>query len=58
MFVDFLYGRQNAISNEHFTDVFVCNNNDDCEDVKLGSCSSLKLHMFLGLNDEYLNLVL
>ena len=46
--VDFLYGRQNAISNEHLTvregtgvtDVFVCNNNDDCGDVKLGSCSS------------------
>ena len=48
VFVDFLYGRQNTISNAHFTvregtgvtDVFVCNNNNDCEDVELGSCSS------------------
>ena len=48
VFVDFLSGRQNTISNAHFTvregtgvtDVFVCNNNNDCEDVELGSCSS------------------
>ena len=44
-FVDILYGRQNVlnISNEHFTVIedtgvteeFVCNNNSDCDDVKL-----------------------
>ena len=42
-FVDLLYGRQNVISDRHFTvredtgvaDEFVCNNNSDCEDVKL-----------------------
>ena len=42
-FVDILYVGQNVISNEHFTVIedtgiteeFVCNNNSDCEDVKL-----------------------
>ena len=44
-FVDILYGRQSIlnIGNRHFTvredtevtDEFVCNNNSDCEDVKL-----------------------
>ena len=42
-FVDILYTGQNVISNEHFTvredtgitEEFVCNNNSDCEDVKL-----------------------
>ena len=42
-FVDILYAGQNVISNEHFTviektgvtDEFVCNNNSDCDDVKL-----------------------
>ena len=42
-FVDLLYGRQKVISDRHFTvreetgvaDEFVCNNNSDCEDVKL-----------------------
>ena len=42
-FVDILYAGQNVISNEHFTvtektgitEEFVCNNNRDCEDVKL-----------------------
>ena len=60
MFVDFLYGRQNTISNAHFTvregtgvtDVFVCNNNNDSEDWFM-----FKLHMFSGLNDEYLHLL-
>ena len=38
-FVDLLYGRQNVISDRHFTvredtgvaDEFVCNNNSDCD---------------------------
>ena len=42
-FVDILYVGRNVISNEHFTVIedtgiteeFVCNNNSDCEDVKL-----------------------
>ena len=42
-FVDHLYGRDNIVSDRHFTvredtevaDNFVCNNNSDCEDVKL-----------------------
>ena len=42
-FVDILCVGQNVISNEHFTVIedtgiteeFVCNNNSDCEDVKL-----------------------
>ena len=44
-FVDILYGRQSIlnIGNRHFTvredtevaDEFVCNNNSDCEDIKL-----------------------
>ena len=42
-FVDLLYERQNVISDRHFTvredtgvaDEFFCNNNSDCEDVKL-----------------------
>ena len=45
-FVDLLYGRQNVISDRHFTvredtgvaDEFVCNNNSDGEDVKLEPC--------------------
>ena len=40
-FVDHLYGRDNIVSDRHFTvredtevaDNFVCNNNSDCEDV-------------------------
>ena len=43
LFLDNLYAGQNVISNEHFTVIekteiteeFVCNNNSDCEDVKL-----------------------
>ena len=43
VFVDHLYGRHNIFSDRHFTvredtevaDDFVCNNNSDCEDVKL-----------------------
>ena len=44
-FVDILYGRQNVlnISNEHFTVIedtgvteeFVCNNNSDCDDIRV-----------------------
>ena len=44
-FVDILYGRQNIlnISNEHFTVIedtgvteeFVCNNNSDCDDIRV-----------------------
>ena len=42
-FVDHLYGRDNIVSDRHFTvredtevaDNFVCNNNSDCKDVKL-----------------------
>ena len=42
-FVDILYAGQNVISNEYFrviektgvAEEFVCNNNSDCEDVKL-----------------------